>query len=94
MLNIDLLSKVAGRLLISMRENKSHPDVRELFENARFMRILSQAIDHEINVPIDLGMGRWLLESNLRDIPELSSLFSTLYLALQGVNIPADRIPL
>jgi hypothetical protein len=74
-----------------MRENKSHSDVRELFENARFMRILSQAIDREITDPIDLGMGRWLLESDLRDIPESSTLLSSLYLALAVGDIPDIR---
>jgi hypothetical protein len=84
MINVDLLAGVAARLLISLRENESHPDVRELLENARFIRILRQAMDREIHAPIDLGMGRWSMESNLCVLEDVSELFAQFELALEG----------
>lgn len=88
MMNRDLLSNVAERLTSSLQENEGHLDVKELLGNPGFMKILSLAVRREITVPVDLGMGYWLLESNLRDIPALSALFSVSYLLLEGVNSP------
>lgn len=92
MFDVETLSVIAEHLLASLHRHQSHPDVAELLRNARFTEILRQAICREVTVPMDLGMGRWLLESNLRDIPEVSTLFSAFYLALKGVKRPVDPL--
>lgn len=73
---------------------KSHlgksADVDFLAGSPALASALDGARRGSIKLPIKLGLGRWSLDSNIRDYPEISSRLSEFSLLLEGWELPDE----
>lgn len=78
------LAKVALDLRSAMELHGDSIDVQYLLGDQRFRRMVEDAIHERINEPVEPGFGRWMVESDIRSVKEVSANLSKFYLLLIG----------
>lgn len=87
------LKKYAMLLEEAIRDNVGRSkDVDFLADYQPLVKAIADAKVGEITSPRDMGgLGRWLLESSIRDFPVLSDRLSGFSLLLRGWELPSER---
>ena len=88
MINTEALAAAARKMTALLEVHKNNVDVQYLLSNERFMRLVDDAANQRIFQPVDLGLERWVLESNIRSCNDIRSVISELYFLFRGEPVP------
>ncbi|WP_130617175.1 hypothetical protein [Dyella amyloliquefaciens] len=70
---------------------EDHSDVSFLSSYRPLLVAIDEAISGQICEASDVGLGRWELESNIRDVPAVAELLAKFELLLEGWALPSDQ---
>lgn len=65
----------------------SHRDVDFLATYDPLIEAIERGKEGSINYPCNIGLSRWELESNIRDVPDVSHLLSIFELMIEGWDL-------
>lgn len=65
-------------------------DVNWLAQHPPLVKALADAKAGKIDAPRDLGLARWVFESNIQDLNELSERLAEFNLLLRGWDLPSE----
>jgi len=86
------LKKHAELLEEALRSNAGKSeDVVWLSQYPPLLKAIENAKAFKIFEPEDLGLGRWELESKIRDIPEISHRLAQFCLLTENFLLPSDQ---
>jgi hypothetical protein len=76
--------------LLSNKERSA--DVDYLIEYEPLIRALKDAKEGSLTSPRKLGLAYWEVESNIRDIPDVSHRLAQFELLFEGWQLPSDSV--
>jgi hypothetical protein len=86
-----LRSKAASLKIAIDAFKEAHRDVMFLSTYRPLETAIDDALNGRVLEPRDIGLARWELESNVRDLPEVSDLLVQFELLLGGWALPSDH---
>jgi hypothetical protein len=70
---------------------EANSDVNFLSTYQPLVVAIDDALNGRICEPRNIGLARWELESNVRDVPEVAKLLAQFELLLEGWALPSDQ---
>lgn len=90
-MDVPKLKKHAELLEQALRSNAGKSkDVDWLSQYSPLLKAITNAKANMLLEPEDLGLGRWELESNIRDFPEVSHRLAQFCLLAENFDLPSD----
>lgn len=90
-MNIEKLRTHAALLVAEIDSNKGKSaDVDWLSTYRPLYEAIEQIQEGVITLPYEIGLGRWVFESNIQDFPVLVDRLAELDLLLRGWKLPSE----
>lgn len=91
MMDADSLKKYAELLEKAIQESsRKSDDVAYLASYTPLLKAIEDAKNGSIKEPLDLGLSRWVFESNIQNFGEVSERLAQFSLLLRGWRLPSE----